>query len=592
MRGPGNPGLSLISAQGHPACSCVAYPTFVEPYVPPPPPPPPETPPPNGYWVSPIGVATWANAGPLVGPLAGAQCCSLATANANAVSGDTIYLRGGVYTQSINPVNSGLAGAGNQIHYAGYNSEDVVFTVDEPGGRWAIKLIERSYIRITGIYSNASLAFFFIGYGSCYNEIAYCQFANTGDYLYSTGLITYYNTGFLAGLGSDHNWIHHCVFDKYGSESPVSETGTIRISANYDDPTKNNTFENNVFSHGGHDCLDVAGQYNVIRNNVFHNEEDYFKDDWRTADNTPASGYYGNRNIILSNGGDYVGTAFHNLIEGNRIGWAGTPPGDDGAMGIENAGAHTISRFNYIYGNYGCGYYSKMQPGGAYPSPLDSGSFARFYNNTLYKNGGTGAGVGRYEPDLDFNTAVTIWSYATIDDWPRDIAIKNNIVFSNWSELEYGTANIIPQVTYANNFGPTANPGVDPLFVNPDMTDKDSLTLPNLALQGGSPCLDTGLPLTTAHGAGVASVDLIVHDAQYFQDGSWGSSIAAHEGDWIAVGTVANVAQIHAINYATGAITLEAPITWLDNASVWIKKISDGTDVLLGAAPNQGAWQS
>src|SRR5574343_604367 len=95
------------------------------------------------------------------------------------------------------------------------------------------------------------------------------------------------------------------------------------------------------------------------------------------------------------------------LVEGNRIGHAGTPPDDDGAFGIENAGAYSLIRYNDIYGTYGAGFYSKMQPAGAYPSAYDSGSYTRVYNNTLYKCGGPSTGV-KYEADLGYVTAVTI----------------------------------------------------------------------------------------------------------------------------------------------------------------------------------------
>jgi hypothetical protein len=546
------------------------------------------TPPPDlaGYWVSPTGAATW-SASYNTTALSGAACCSIVTANANAAAGDTIYLRAGTYANYICPVHSGTSGS--KITFKAHTAETPTFSVEEAGGRWSIKLQGVSYIVIDGITSYHSGAFFRIGYGASYNEIKNCTFSEDLVAEYSTALITWLSSAGSEGGGSNHNWIHDNSFFKYGEATNCQDLGTIRISANGDDPTSNNTFENNIFYNGGHDCMDIGGHRNVIRNNVFHNEESYFQDTTGTCENSPASGYFGNRCLLLSNSGEDLGTAVHTLIEGNRVGHAGTPPEDDGASGIENAGAHTITRHNYIFGNYGMGYYSKMQPGGVYPSKYDSGSYARVYNNTLYKNGGTGTGVGKYEPDLSFTTAVTIWSYSNIDDWPRDISIKDNIVYSNYAEFEVGTNNILPQITYENNYN------TDPSFSNTDMSDKTSLVNPTLALSTGSPCINSGDSLTLANGAGNNSTALIVDDALYFQDGSWGSSLSTHDADWIAVGTVGNVVQISSITYNSDLtatkITLASPITWSDNDPVWLYKDSSGTRILYGTAPNQGADQ-
>lgn len=537
------------------------------------------------YWVSPTGAATWANAESAT-PLSGTACASIATANTNAEAGDTIYLREGTYNRYIYPTNSGTSGA--KITFAAHTGETPTFTVLEAGGRWAIKLHGASYIVVDGITSYGCGAFFRIGYGSCYNEIKNCTFSEDLHTEYSTALITWTSSAGVEGDGSSHNWIHDNTFTKYGAISSCNDLGTIRISSNGDDPSSNNTFENNVFSYGGHDLIDVGGWYNVVRNNTFHNDEAWFEDTAGTCTNTPASGFFGNRCVLLSNSGDDLGTANHTLVEGNRIGYAGTPPDDDGAFGIENAGCHTLARYNDIYGCYGAGFYSKMQPGGAYPSSLDSGSYARVYNNTITQCGSATEGGAKYEADLSFTTAVTIWSYVTYNDWPRDIAIKNNIVYQNRAEIEYGTSNIIPQVTYENNWNYADG---DPLFTDDDITDATSLVLPDLTLSSGSPCIDAGTYLTLANGSGAASTALIVDDALPFQDGTWGSSLSDIQADWIAVGSVSNVAQISSVDYNTNVITLASAISWADDAPVYLYKKSDGVRVFYGTAPDIGAHE-
>jgi hypothetical protein len=532
---------------------------------------------PAAYWVSPVGAASWAGARSET-PLVGAACCSLAKANANAAAGDTVCLRGGTYGTGIKPANSGRAGS--VITYLAYPGE--VPTISVSAAR-AITIVGKSYIKVDGVHSLDSQAFFFLGAGACYNEITNCVFDRSSGQ-YSVGLITFYTTAFETGPASNHNWLHHNVFSRYGKISNCDDLGTIRISGFKTDPSAHNTFEDNIFYYGGHDNLDVGGSYNVVRNNVFHNEEAYFADTTKACRNTTASGYFGNRNIILSNYGDGPGTANHTLIEGNRIGYAGAPPDDDGSCGIENAGVHTITRFNDIYGNGGMGYYSKMQ--GDYPEKstnMLSGSWARVYHNSIFANG-----FGDPTIDPQFKHGICIWSYWTYDIWPQDVVVKNNIVYANADEWRVGTANILPQVTYENNFNQ------NPMFLDADMFDKTSVLLPDLRLLSGSPCIDAGLPLTQANGSGTNSQTLVVDDARLFQDGSWGSALThgvTHFPDRIAIGTVTNIATIVAIDYVRKTITLDVPMTWANDAKIWLYSDSAGRGVLKGAAPDIGAHE-
>jgi hypothetical protein len=118
-----------------------------------------------------------------------------------------------------------------------------------------------------------------------------------------------------------------------------------------------------------------------------------------------------------------------------------------------------------------------------------------------------------------------------------------------------------------------------------------SVTSPDLTLQGISPVINVGSHLTQANGTGTNSTTLIVADATYFQDGTWGSSLASSglKADWIAIGTVSNVHQISSISGNT--ITLATPTTWADAANIWLYKKSDGTRVLYGSAPDYGAHE-
>ena len=565
------------------------------------------------YWVSPTGAASWASACGDA-PLAGSSCASLATANANAVAGDVVYLRDGAYDRTLQPARSGVSGS--PITFSAYGTETPTITVlDDAHGRWGLYLRLRNYIKVRGVKFSGCLAFYAL-YGSSYNEIAWCEFTTSGGFIYSTAIICDTNLGLeTGGTPSNHNWVHHNKFTKYGAISNGNDLGTVRIGAGYRDTSTNNTFEDNEFSHGGHDLLDIGAPKSVVRRNIFHNEESYFADTGG-ATNTPSSGYFGNRCIILSNAGwtGWPGIPLHCLVESNRIGHSGTPPDDDGAFGIESAGYHTIIRFNDIYNTAGSGIYLKAQPDPSYycscdpdaPDPhgpgsvYKSGSYTRAYNNSLYHCGFGDADISpgfkygvqvhgivgaTYYPPTGYCRKHPTHGYNFALDWPWPLSVvfKNNIVY-DYKTGEYTfAASSAGQVTYDGNYH------LDPGYVDTDISDPTSATLPDLRLNLGSPCAGAGVPLTRANGSGTNSTTLAVGDAWYFQDGSWGSSLSDIRPDWIAVGAATNRVEVESIDYDTNTITLATPISWADGAPVYIYKNSSGEVVMSGDAPAIGA---
>ena len=186
------------------------------------------------YWVSSAGEAAWPGCRSET-PLDGAAACSLATANFNAVAGDTIYLRGGTYRQTsssgcgssytcgIYPRNRGTGEA--RITYSAYARENPIITADA-GTRLSRGITIHqgtgpgfgTYIRVTGItfhnlYSWASL----FNYAN-HNEIDHCTFSSdTGaDFGAAAGLSI--SSMCVGGSSwqcySKHNWIHHNTFLK------------------------------------------------------------------------------------------------------------------------------------------------------------------------------------------------------------------------------------------------------------------------------------------------------------------------------------------------------------------------------------------
>lgn len=326
-------------------------------------------------------------------------------------------------------------------------------------------------------------------------------------------------------------------------------------------------------------------------------------------ENAAYNGLYGHRNLQLDD--DYARGATYDLVEGNRIGHASTNPNNSGADGLDLAAPRNIVRYNQIFNSMASGIYFKYANSAWYTGTTCTasrtgnngacgGQHNRVYNNTVYHNG-HGYNAAVY---LDTNTSANGEGIAQWDangTGPTGNIIKNNIVYDN-GQGDICTLGLHVPPPYTVSSCATQSwdtvsqnwltPSGDPKFRNPSLTDPGSLSLPDLALASSSPAVDQGTYLTQAVGAGAGSTTLVVGDAMYFQDGTWGSDLARGVNffpDWIAIGTVSNVVQINSINYATNTITLASPMTWSDGAPVWLYSKSDGQRVIYGAAPDIGA---
>ena len=531
------------------------------------------------YWVDDNGVAAWGDCQG-ASPLSGAAACSLATANTNAAAGDVVNLRSGTYTTGIAPTNSGTPG--NMITYQAHTAETP--TIMTSAWSPAIFLSNNDYIKIDGITVSNSYKWANIRNGSDYNEIVNSTFTDD-DGINDGGGISIW--GQCAGgspytCPSTNNWLHNNELYKMGKTGPapvcqdgpgVIYIGTITAG---DVDSNNNTIEDNVIYSGGHHLFEISTQNNVIRNNVMHNEgwmTDPGGCDWGPS---PRNGKYGNRNIQLfnQNNADRQFT----LLENNRIGHAAFA--SDGGMdgNIVIASRANIVRYNYSFHSETIGIYFKDGTGPA--DAMDN----RVYNNTVYSSGQDSMAY----PDS--------WTGFGQQDWRlgvfllKDIltgnVVKNNIIYNSFTSDINCNATCLANNTFTNNWV-TANG--DPLFVNTDVSDPTSTTLPDLRVQSGSGVINKGVNLTQANNSGTSSTTLIVDDALYFQDGSRGSSLSNIQADWIAIGTVSNTVQISSIDYSTNTITLASPMTWSDNANIWLYKDSSGNIVLWGSAPDIGA---
>jgi hypothetical protein len=578
------------------------------------------------YWASPSGAAIW-SACQSSTPLAGTAACSLATANSNLSAGDTVYLRGGTYRLAsayqvgINPVHSGTSAS--RITYANAPGETPVI---EGGGctecGWGLYLDHGTgagigtYIHVTGItFHNLARWGVLLNYAN-YNEIDHNTFySDTGDLtIVAFKISSQCNGGAHGYCYSTHNWIHHNSFSKTktASSSPSAcvEGGDLfvigdGVPISGDQYLINNTtIENNYFEYAGHATFDMYGNNTVFVNNILHNEPWYtqseagckFPNDQFL--NTAYNGKYGHRVFQMSTQYDREGN--YNLIEGSRFGFGSTNAANDGADSLDLAARRVIVRYNNIYGGMNSGLMFKY----GYDQVGHPGTNNRVYNNTIYHNGygnpwyeSTHAGVST-TPEPLFGIRF-YYAAKSIDN-----VVKNNIIYDS-RRYALGGKDVDPGGnslnTISNNW--LTSDG-DPKFINADMTDPTSQNLfasvhgytatpiPDLTLQSSSPAVNKGTYLTQANGSGNNSTTLIVDDAMYFQDGSWGSDLArgvTFFPDWIAIGTVKNIVQISSIDYATNTITLSSPITWTDRAPLWLYKKSDGAVILNGSGPDLGA---
>jgi hypothetical protein len=471
---------------------------------------------------------------------------TITKANQTLVGGDTVYIRAGTYTSYIAPANSGTSA--NRITYTNYASD----VVNISGTPYAVYLNRKSYITVRGIHATNLPNFVYIINSSNHNVVEYSSFHQQSPADWDSSVIN---------GNSQYNWIHHSQFSKGGEcSSSGSDDGSvldIGIEGSTSDLTRYNLIEDSVFFHGGHHVMGLHAGYNTIRNNYFHNEA------WSRS--------RGNRTLYL-NGRD--GVTGHNVIEGNRFGYAARPCDADTVGNVSMSTPYNLFRYNSLYHSNACalGTYSY--------SGYSNATLNKIYNNTFFNSG------YNIHPSYEGGSedaAITFMHSSNANN-----ALKNNLYFAN-NRVYSGS--IASKQTYANEFNGDVQG--NPQFVNAATTapaNTSDASWPDFKLRPGSPAIDAGGPLTTVAAADTGSgTTLIVTDAGYFQDGSYGPP-GVVQSDWIAVGSISTFVQIVSISGNT--ITLAQSISRSSNTPVWLYRKSDGVRVLHGSAPDAGAFES
>ncbi len=497
---------------------------------------------------------------------------TIANANSTLVPGDTVYIKAGIYNEQIRPTNNGSSG--NYIVYKNYKNDKVVIYGQQKGA----DLKNRAYIIIDGLIFQNCKRSFFLGEGAHHNIIQNNHSKNGGWNNIQIG--DFYNQA-SPDNPTHHNKILNNIFE--GSDGDVIGIG---YNAHY------NLIEGNEIRNGSHGAIVSRGcagakdaaagkknMYNIIRNNIVHNE-------WWT-----------NLNIQMN--------SWHTLIEGNIIydcgidignnpKWPKQPSGT-GSLGIQHSTPESIIRNNVIYGASGSGL-------GLSTYGLDvlnnQSIHNRIYNNVIYNNGTFGS--QRFGVKI-----VNLAGHRPEDQGIlQDNILINNIIYKNKDGVFFYDGKDAEKfaIWRSNNMIGTApgqviakwrgnrtlswlesnypalfinNVEVDPLFADESTH--------NFHLQPNSPMIDAGTFLTKTISAG-SGKKIKVKDALYFSDG-----FGLIEGDLIQLESQTERARITKVDYDNNIITIDRNLIWHSGQGVSLPYNGSAPDI--GAYEYQGTTQ-
>lgn len=495
---------------------------------------------------------------------------SIASALPHIEPGQTLSIRAGTYNEVIRPQISGTPGL--PITIKNYNDEVVTLTNspyleatnwgDYDGYRWGIYGWEVAYITIEGIIVDNPGNGWARFVNANHIIIKDCEFRNATT------------SGDVAGIKfvNSHNnqLLSNTIDDGFDNIS--------LINSNY------NLVQGNTVTKAQHTLWAIkCGDYNVIRDNHFYNEDQKIGEIYDCDDDA-------NRDMTHF-AINHVDATRHNVVEDNTF--AGTSVDDGGGPfnGLQLAGQHTIIRRNVIYQSEGSGIGLQH-----YSPEAEYNLHNRIYHNVFYDNAGGAIVTGRSSDAAHFddniiknnilmNNRVMPLGWADNLDSGHQLshrdmanfAVDGNCIFSdilpaaNSIYVGYDTRLDLPGAQSAHPSLYMDNMALNPMF--------ESAASHNFQLQSGSQMIDAGKFLTAATDAGSQSNQLVVADATYFSDG-----FGMQSGDLIQFEGQDQSVAVTSINYDTHTLTLNSAMSW-----------SAGDGVALGYSgtkPDMGAFES
>ncbi len=490
---------------------------------------------------------------------------SLSGAASNASAGDTVYLREGTYSEGLYPRNSGTATL--PITYTRYNGETA--TISNPSLSPAIDISNRQYLVIDGLVIT-DVRRWLHARQAHYNIIQNNTFSRALD---------------AGGSAKTGIFFEEATFNKLLNNTIADSTQDNIYIVN----AHNNLIKGNTVRKAAHALWAIkCGDFNVLRDNYFHNEDQKIGEIY----DCDSVGFDHQFNITNS--------TQHNMVEGNEFAYAPSSGNSSPYSGIQYSAQRGIIRKNIFHDITGPALQMALY-GGEARYNTDN----RIYHNVFFRtdyagveiSGNTSAAFsGNLFKNNIFTKSVfvpndTRWDWYTGELNGQGVQIKtgrlngfefdSNGIFNTSADERYLIAHgnrsraSAPQTLswWQDNYPELFKNSVekDPLF-----RDEEGL---DFTLTAASPMIDAGAFLTTTIGSGTSNV-LPVQDASYFYDGY---GISGEVGDEIQLENSQQRAIITRINYNDNRLTLDREISWADGQGVSL--------TYHGAAPDIGAYE-
>lgn len=476
---------------------------------------------------------------------------TLTGAAAIAGAGDTVLLRQGTYNEPLVPQNSGMPGA--YITFQNYGSETAVISGASLSP--AINISGRQYVWIEGL-EVTDVRRWMYALDAHYNVIQNNTFRRALDSGHSQ------KTGLFFQEATYNKILNNIIEDS-------SEDNLYLVKSD------RNLIEGNTISKAFHTLWAIkCGNFNVLRNNTFHNEDQKIGEIYDCHD----VGF--DRQFYIYN------ATKHNLVEMNDFAYVPSSGNHSPYSGIQFAGQKCLIRQNRFFDTVGPGLSMTL-----YPEEARFNTGNRIVHNVFYNTDFAGVAVSGNQDysfaDNIFKNNIFLKSVFVANDtrwsWYTDELEGRAVQFmiGRLDGFEFDTNTLYNAqageaylITYGSRFS-SSNPSqhtvgwwnashpdlfkdnleADPLFVNE--AGRDFHLSPN------SPMIDAGAFLTYIAGSGSGNV-LPVLDAGYFYDGY---NIPGEIGDEIQLEGGETAVVTH-INYTNNTLTLDRPLTWTDGQGV------------------------
>ncbi len=543
---------------------------------------------------------------------------TIAKANSTLQPGDIVYIRAGVYSETISPSRSGTPG--NHITYKAYPGEIPVIDCSQLLTNWTHY---SGVIYWTNYSGNAvglwedtfAEANYYCGSWPVYSL---SNLDGPGKYYQDTN-----NKRFYVWTKNGDNPNNHTMRTSVGRGATISQDYIVIdgihmkwVQVGVKLGNSNNCILQNLdiqYTYGGMSSRAGAHHNKILNNVIFHIGSWY----WDEGDGIHIEGHHhlidGNDISLTGHAGISTrglkstgSTPHHNIIQNNNVHecgssalnsnwscyreiWRNNIASRSTGAGIQTDGNH-LAWYNNIF-------YENGASGGVYTSEGRIEGNNKFFNNTFFNNNSLYLDQPQQVPDNDewtisesktggvndnnvfknniiYNNAPT--TYKNYSIWcdqflKNNVLVYNNFFGPNQGKLRVTSIGINSLSWWESNYPSNFNNNLqrDPVFVDAGNNDFN--------LQSGSRLVDAGtfLTRTTSPGNGTT---IYIEDAGYFCDG-----FGIMESDLIQLEGQTDNARIISVDYNNHIITVDKALTWRGGQGVSLP--------YNGSAPDIGAFE-